>query len=72
MSPIVIDFRDMVVAVDLEHSESLVSADRSGLFAETVTLDGTGGFEISFRSEDCQRRILRSPFVRKIFLKTWG
>ena len=49
-----------MVAVDLEHSESLVSADRSGLFAETVTLDGmavreplsTEDFEISFCSED--------------------
>ena len=49
-----------MVAVDLEHSESLVSADRSGLSAETVTLDGmavrerlsTEDFEISFRSED--------------------
>ena len=49
-----------MVAVDLEHSESLVSADRSGLFAETVTLDGmavrepllTEDFGISFRSED--------------------
>ena len=49
-----------MVAVDLEHSESLVSADRSGLSTETVTLDGmalreplsTEDFEISFRSED--------------------
>ena len=49
-----------MVAVDLEHSESLVSADRSGLSAETVTLDGmavreplsTEDFEISFRSDD--------------------
>ena len=45
-----------MVAVDLEHSESLVSADRSGLFAETVMAVreplSTEDFEISFRSED--------------------
>ena len=49
-----------MVAVDLEHSESLVSADRSGLSAETATLDGmavreplsTEDFDISFRLED--------------------
>ena len=39
-----------MVAVDLEHSESLDSADRSGLSAGTATLDGravaavNGGF----------------------------
>ena len=60
LPPIAIVFRDMVVDVDMEHSESLVSADRSGLSTETVTLDGMDlrepfsmeDFEISFRSED--------------------
>ena len=60
MPPIVIVFPDMVVDVDMEHSERLVSADRSGLSTETITLDGMAlreplsmeDFEISFRSED--------------------
>ena len=49
-----------MVAVDLEHSESLVRADRSGLSTETATLEGmavreplsTEDFDISFRLED--------------------
>ena len=50
----------MCFDVDMEHSERLVSADRSGLSTETITLDGMAlreplsmeDFEISFRSED--------------------
>ena len=53
-----------MVAVDLEHSESLVSADRSGLSAETVTLN-----EMAV-GEPLSTEALRSPFVWKIFLKT--
>ena len=46
-----------MVAVDLVHSERLVSVDRSGLSAETITLDGTAvlsteDVEEYFRSED--------------------
>jgi hypothetical protein len=49
-----------VVAVDLVHSERMVSADGAGLTAETVTLDGmaarmtlsTEEVKFFFRSED--------------------
>ena len=39
LPPILIVFREMVAAVDVEHSESLASADRSGLSAKTGMLD---------------------------------
>ena len=47
----------MMVAVDLVHSETLISADRAGLSAKTVTLDGMA-VRLTLSTEDFEIYLL--------------